>query len=75
MYNNTLDGVSANIQQSVCNSPVLVSDQQEVNAENHTQLPYHAHFNDILTEYSAWSTDTNDIENTKISTDQVGRKY
>ena len=24
---------------------------------------YHAHFNDILTEYPAWSTDTNDIEN------------
>ena len=50
MYNNTLDGVSAHVQQSVCNSPVLVSDQQEVNAENHTQLPYHACFNDILTE-------------------------
>ena len=52
MY-NTLDGVSANVQQSVCNSPVSVSEQQEVNAENHTQLPYHAHFNDILTEYPA----------------------
>ena len=64
MCNNTLDGVSAHVQQSVCNSPVLVSDQQEVNAENHAQLPYHAHFNDILTEYPAWSTDTNDIENT-----------
>ena len=25
---------------------------------------YHAHFNDILTEYHALSTDTNDIENT-----------
>ena len=25
-------------------------------------LPYHARFNDILTEYPAWSTDTNDIE-------------
>ena len=64
MYNNALDGVSAYVQQSVCNSPVPVSDQQEANAENHTQLPYHAHFNDILTEYSAWSTDANDIENT-----------
>ena len=64
MYNNTLDEVSAYVQQSVCNSPVLVSDQQEANAENHTQLPYHAHFNDILTEYPAWSTDANDIENT-----------
>ena len=41
----------------MCNSPVPVSDQQEANA-------YHAHFNDILTEYPAWSTDTNDIENT-----------
>ena len=64
MYNNTLDGVSACVQQSVCNSPVAVSDQHEANAENHTQLPYHAHFNDILTEYPAWSTDANDIENT-----------
>ena len=64
MDNNTPDGVSANVQQSVCNSPVLVSDQQEANAENHTQLPYHAHFNDILTEYPAWSTDANDKENT-----------
>ena len=35
MYNNTLDGVSACVQQSVCNSPVPVSDQQEVSAENH----------------------------------------
>ena len=64
MYNNTLDGVSGYVQQSVCNSPVLMSDQQEINAENHTQLPYHAHFNDILTEYPAWSNDANDIENT-----------
>ena len=40
MYNNTLDGVSAYIQQSVCNLPVLVSEQQEVNAENCTQSPY-----------------------------------
>ena len=51
MCNNTLDGVSAYIRQSVCNSPVLVGDQHEANAENCTQLPYHAHFNDILTEY------------------------
>ena len=41
-----------------------MSDQQEANAENCTQLPYHACFNDILTEYPAWSTNTNDIENT-----------
>ena len=51
-------------QQSVCNSPVLMSDQHEANSENCTQLPYHACFNDILTEYPAWSTDANDIENT-----------
>ena len=28
------------------------------------QLPYNACFSDILTEYPAWSPDTNDIENT-----------
>ena len=38
-------------------------DQHDVDAENHTHLPYHVHFNDLLTEYPAWSTDTNDIEN------------
>ena len=68
MYNNTLDGVSAHVQQSVCNSPVPMSDQHEANVENCTQLPYHAHFNDILTEYPAWSTDANNIENTPIKT-------
>ena len=57
MYNNSLVGVSAYVQQSVCN-------QHDANADNCTQLPYHAPFNDILTEYPAWSTDTNDIENT-----------
>ena len=41
-----------------------LSDQYDANAENCTQLPYHAHFNDILTEYPAWSVDANDIENT-----------
>ena len=64
MYNNTLDGVPACVQQSVCNSLVQPRNQHDANAENHTQLPYNAHFNDILTEYPAWSTDTNDIENT-----------
>ena len=64
MYNNTLDGVSAYVQQSVCNSLVQPSDQHDANAENHTPLLYNACFNDILTEYPAWSTDTNDIENT-----------
>ena len=48
----------------MCNSLVQPSDQQDANAENCTQLPYNAHFNDILTEYPAMSTDTNDIENT-----------
>ena len=38
-------------------------DQHDVNAENSTQVLYHAHFNDILTEYPTWSMDTNDIEN------------
>ena len=76
MYNNTLDGVSAYVQQSMCNSPVLVSDQQEVNAENHIQLPYHVHFNDILTEYPAWSNDANDIRILiQSSTDHVDRIY
>ena len=64
MYNNTLDGVSAYVQQSVCNSPVQLSNQHDANAENHTQLPYHVHFSDILTEYPAWSTDANNIVNT-----------
>ena len=38
-------------------------DQQDVDAENRTHSLYHAHFNDILTKYTAWSTDTNDIGN------------
>ena len=38
-------------------------DQHDVDAGNSTHSPYHAHFNDILTEYPAWSTDTNDTEN------------
>ena len=50
------------IHQSVCNSPVLVSDQQELNAEDHTQLPYHACYNDILTKCPACSSDANDRE-------------
>ena len=64
MYNNTLDGVSAYVQQPVCNPSVQSTDQHDANAENCTQLPYNAHFNDILTEYPAWSTNINDIENT-----------
>ena len=34
MYNNTLYGVTAYIQQSVCNSLVQLSDQHDANAEN-----------------------------------------
>ena len=64
MYNNTVDGVLAYVQQSVCNTPVQLSGQHDANAENHKQLPYHAHVNDILTEHPVWSTDANDIENT-----------
>ena len=48
MYNNTLGGVSAYVQQSVCNSPVQLNDQHDANTENCTQLLYNAHFNDIL---------------------------
>ena len=62
MYNNTLDGFSAYVQQPVCDPPMQSTDQHDAHAENHTQLPYNAHFNDILTEYPAWSTDTNDRE-------------
>ena len=63
MYDNTLEGVSAYIQKQVCN-PQTQSADQHVNAENRTQVLYHTHFNDVLTEYPAWSTDTNDKENT-----------
>ena len=65
IFYNTLDGVSSYVQQPVCNSPVPMSDQHETNAENCTKLSYHAHFKDILTEYPAWSTDANDIENNR----------
>ena len=48
----------------MCDPPVQSPDQQDANAENCTQLAYNSHFKDILTEYPAWSTNTNDIENT-----------
>ena len=48
----------------MCDPPVQSTDQHDANAKNHTQILYNAHFNDILTEYPAWSTDTNGIENT-----------
>ena len=63
MYNNTLDEVLGHIQQPERNPQTQPMDQHDVDAENHTHLPYHAHFNDILTEYPAWPTDTNDIAN------------
>ena len=66
MYNNILDEVSAHIWQSVCNPQLQPIDQHDVDVENCTHLPYHAHFNDILTEYPAWSTDMNDMENIKV---------
>ena len=44
MYNNTLDGVSAYVQQPVCDPPVQSTDQHDANAKNYTQLLYHAHF-------------------------------
>ena len=64
MYSNTLEGVSAYIQQQVCNPQMQSVDKHDVDAENHTQVPYHIHFNDVLTEYPALSMDTNDIGNT-----------
>ena len=64
MCNNTPEGVSANIRQQVCNPQMQSTDQYDVDAENHTQVLYHAHFNDVLTHYPTWSTDTNDMENT-----------
>ena len=39
------------------------TNQQDVDAENCTQVLYHT-LNDILTKYPAWSTDSNDIVNT-----------
>ena len=64
MCNNTLDGVSAYIQQPVYDPQMQSTDQHDVDPENCTQVPYHTRINDILTKYLAWSTDTNHIENT-----------
>ena len=63
MHYNNLDEVSAHIWQSVCDPQKQPMDQQDVNSENHTHSLYHAGFNDILTEYPAWSTDTSDKGN------------
>ena len=64
MYNNTLAGVSLYIQQHVYEPQMQSTDQHDVDAENHTQVPYHTRINEILTKYPAWSTDQNDIANT-----------
>ena len=73
MY-NTLDGVSAYVQQLVCDPPAHSTDQHDASAENHTQLPYHACFNDILTEYPTWSIHTNDKENTNETQYRLNRQ-
>ena len=62
MNNNTLEGVSAYAQQQVCKPQMQSADQLEVDAENCTHVSHHTHFNDVLTEYPAWSTDTNERE-------------
>ena len=49
-------------------------DQQDIDADNHTHSPYHAQFNDILTEYPVWSTDTTDIENTNKAQHRENRQ-
>ena len=43
---------------------MLSADQHDTDAENRTQVPHHIHFNDTLTKYPTWSTNTNDTENT-----------
>ena len=57
MYNNTLDGVSNKLLQSVPDIQPQLTRQQDANAENCTRLPYYPHFNDMLTGYNVWSTD------------------
>ena len=41
IYNNTLDGVSAYIQQHVYEPQMQSTDYHDVDAENHTQVLYH----------------------------------
>ena len=63
-------------QQPVRDPQMQPMDQHGVDAENCTQVPYQAHFNDILTEYPAWSMDTNDVGNfTKHNIEKMGRIY
>ena len=64
IYTNTLDGASAYIQQHVYTAQLQSTDQQDGIAENCTEVQYHTHLNDMLTKYPAWSTDSDDIENT-----------
>ena len=51
MYNNTLDGVSAYVQQPVCDPLVQSTDQHDANAENCTQLSYAASISCIFDLY------------------------
>ena len=74
MYNNTLDGISAYIWQHVYKPQMQSTDQHDINAENHTQVPYHTCIGNILTKYPAWSTDTNDIANTNEAKDRENRQ-
>ena len=64
MYNNTLEGVSAYIQQPGYDPQMQSTDQHDVDTENHAQVSYNTFIDDILTKYPTWSRDTNDIENT-----------
>ena len=50
------------------------ADQHNADTENCMQVLYHTHFNDILTEYPAWSTDTNDIANTNEAKSRENRQ-
>ena len=52
MYNNSLDGVSAYIQQQVCDPQMQSTDQHDVNAENHTQVLYHTC---IIALHGSWT--------------------
>ena len=49
-YTNTLDGVSAYIQQQVYVTQMQSTDQQDDVVGNHTKVPYHTCINDTLTK-------------------------
>ena len=75
MCNITLDEDSSYTQQQVCNPQMQTRDQHDVNAEKCTQVPYYTHFNDVLTEFPACSTDTNDIVNINQAQYTKNRQY